>query len=151
MNKKKQIINKTTSLQVVSFCLAGVFVVLSFTQVFDLAGLIEILEKNTTFGLPHLSTFLAIGIIALEISALPFLLGLNFGRLMTVYSLLAGGLSLFFWFFVVTWAVVSDFSGSLGLLGSKIPLSASWWLGIILAILITLFSLVFAWRKNKIS
>ncbi len=149
-SKRNQNTKKINILQIVPFCLAGVFISLAFLQLFDLAGFVKIFQDNIKFGPKYLSELLAIKVILLEISALIFLLNIDFNRWIRIYSLVAGWLGLLFWFFGAVWANLTKNFGSLGFLGSKVPLSSSWCLVGLLTILLLLFFLsVKGYRKNK--
>jgi len=116
---------KTRNAWLAGLLLAGFFVVMAVGQLFTFEDFPGVLAA---FHLPGetLAVIYAGVIVALEVLALPFLLGLSLSRAMRVVSMVCGWLAITFWLVVSIFGNIANVGNS-GLLGATVTLPTGWW------------------------
>lgn len=108
--------------------LAGVLVVFSLAQLFTFDEFVELIPA---FELPFngaVEYLLAPLIIAAEVFAIPFLLGMTLSVAFRWLSMMLGWFEFAFWTFVSLWVVLTKPAvETMGFLGTAVPLIPGWW------------------------
>ncbi|HEU4715811.1 MAG TPA: MauE/DoxX family redox-associated membrane protein [Candidatus Saccharimonadales bacterium] len=119
---------KTKNIRTVGVALAGVFVVMAVAQLFTFEDFPAVIAAMWLPGGEGLAPVRAAFIVALEVGAVPFLLGMRLSPAMRVCSMVAGWLAILAWFVVTimqnlsTGVIVNN-----GMLGATVKLPVGWW------------------------
>lgn len=119
---------KTKNIRTVGVALAGVFVVMAVAQLFTFEDFPAVIAAMWLPGGEDIASVRAAFIVALEVGAVPFLLGMRLSPAMRVCSMVAGWLAILAWFVATimqnlsTGVIVNS-----GMLGATVQLPVGWW------------------------
>ena len=130
---------KTHEAQQVAYLYAGILVIFALTQLYTFDSFLTLIESYWLPGGDPIARLLAGIIVASEVFALPFLLGMKLSPLMRVFSMSLGWLVALIWIKIAFWLVMTiNAVPNIGYLGTVVRLIPGWWsvfFGFALAIL----------------
>lgn len=119
---------KTANARLIAIFLAAIFTIMAVAQLFtfeDFPALIADFLLPTGTGAAELIAAL---VVALEVLAIPFLLGTALSPLMRWFSMVSGWIVVLFWFKTSVWLNVTDAAvTTAGFLGTTVKIPSGWW------------------------
>lgn len=119
---------KTDESQKIAYMYAAILVIFALTQLFTFDKFLVLLESFSFPGGDPVAHLLGSIIVASEVLALPFLLGLKLSPFMRIISMVLGWLVSLLWLKLTLWIVLTSSTvTNIGFFGTTIYLSSGWW------------------------
>jgi len=119
---------KTAETRQVAYFYAGILVIILLCQLFTFDDFLLLIESFWLPGGVPLAHLLGGVIVACELLALPFLLGMKLSSLMRVICMICGWLVSFIWIFLSLWLILTvNNISNIGILGTVVDILPGWW------------------------
>lgn len=117
---------KSSNIRKLGIGLSTLYAMMAITQLFSMPAFIDVIYQ---MNMPSITVAAVVAglLIASEIAAIPFLLGLKLSPLMRLASLKAGYLVIIAWLVLSIIDIVSGATQTLGLFGGDVLIVPGWW------------------------